>query len=244
MTEPKIVLNKKNDMDLLIKTYPNISDNELLKGGCYILKMKNGSVISFDCRTELPYKSWKLRGKGLEINPKSYNITRTKSRHFSKVATRHIVEASSGVIHNEVQTLYLINDEELESFHTLSLSYEKELHEMIKGFPHMKGIESENRYFCTPNFDVIVNVKPNGYELNPTWCKASAAYDAEEELSLISPDSTGFTWWYYPGRMYFSRVKWTEISKTDYKLAKTFILDKEQEIYNMINTMVDEILIG
>ncbi len=236
MSEPKIKLNRKNDMDLLIKTYPNISDDELLKGGCYILKMKNGTVISFDCRIGLPYKSWKLRGKGLEINTKL-------THHNSKVATRHIVRARSGIIHNEIQTLYLISADELESFHTLSLSYEKTLHEILKGFSSIKAIESENRYFCTPDLDVIVNVKPNGYELNPTWCKASAVYNAEEELSLISPHSTGFTWWYYPGRMYFSRVKWIEISKTDYNIAKKFILDKEQEIYNMINTMVDEVII-
>jgi len=236
MIKSKIKLNKKNDMDLLIKAYPNISDEELLKGGCYILKMKDGTVISFDCRTELSYRSWKLRGEGLEINTKL-------THYYSKVATRHIQRAHSGVIHNEVKTLYLVDAKELESFHNTSLSYAKTLHNMINSFAIIKGIETENRYFCSPDLNVIVNVKPNGYTLNPTWCKASAVYDAEEELCLLSPHSTGYTWWYYPGRMYFSRIKWIEISYKDYNIAKQYILDKEQEIYNMINTLAGDKLI-
>ncbi len=236
MFEHKISLNRKNDMDMLIKTYPNISDDELLKGGCYILKMKDDTVISFDCRIDL-YKSWKLRGNGLEMNPKSVHC-------YSKVATRHITRARSGVIHNEVETLYTVSAEGLESFHSTALSYLETLHKIIISFTNFKdGIETENRYFCSPTLNVIINVKPNGYVLHPTSCKASAVYDAEEELSLISPHSTGYTWWYYPGRMYFSKVKWIEISKNDYIIAKQYILEKEQEIYNMVNDMVGEILI-
>lgn len=236
MLGPKIKLNKNNTMDVLIETHPNISDDELLKGGCYILKMKNGSIISYDCRSSYFQKSWKLRGDGFEIN--------TKLMHYkSNVATRHIQSAPSGIIHKDIQTLYFVNALELDAFHKLCHLYSNKFHEMLLSYKNIKGIESENRYFCTPDLDVIVNVKPNGYNLNPTYCKASAVYDAEEELSLISPHSTGFTWWYYPGRMYFGTIKWIEITKKDYYAAKQFILEKERDIYNMINSIVDDILI-
>lgn len=236
MEEAIIKLNKINDMSFLIKTYPNISDDELLKGGCYILKMKDDTVVCFDCRICYRYKSPKLRGSGFEINAK-------RTHNNSKVATRHIIRINSGIHYNYIQKLYPIEIDDFELFNTTVSSYQKNFHEIIKGFEIIKGIATENRYFCSPSLDVIVKIKPNGYELNPTWCKASAVYDAVEELSLISPHSTGFSWWYYPGRMYFSATEWFEISMTDYNIAKQYILDKEKEIFNMINNMANNILI-
>ncbi len=236
MTEPAINYFEKKDVDLLIKTFPNMIDDELLKGGCYILKTKGVSIITYDCREDYSSKSHQLRGSGFIFN-------RQLTHHYSKVATQHIRFAYHGISYNEIQTVYRIKEDELELLCSNIYANQRKLHQMIKTFTTSKRADSENRFFCSPDLDVIVNVKPNGYELNPTWCKASAAYDAEEELSLISPHSTGYTWWYYPGRMYFSRITWNEISEKDYNTAKQHILDKEQEIYNMINTLAGDRLI-
>ncbi len=234
MSEPKIKLNRKNDMDLLMKTYPIIRIDELLQGGCYFLKMKDGSIICYDCRGELPYKSWNLKGRGFTFNK--------ELTHSRSVATRHISFAPNAISHIKIKTLYSINEDEYEALQSKVNTSQKSLHDSLSQMQDIIGKESLNRFFCSPDLNVVVNVRPHGYVLNPNWCKAPVAYYAEEELSLISPPfHLGGKWWYYPGRMYLKRVKWIEISKKDYNAAKQHILDKEREIYNMINTIIDEI---
>lgn len=228
----KIRLSKKQNMELLIKEYPNIIEEELLQDGCYILKMKDSSVVCYDCRGDYKHKSDRLRGSGIRVNMQL-------THYRSMVATRHIQKAHSNLYYSDIHTIYPIKPEDFETLIDTLQSNQKNLHKIIKGFTPIHGLDTQNRYFCSPSLGVIINIKPNGYQLNPPFCKAQAVYDAEEELSLMSPHSTGFTWWYYPGRMY-SSVQWVEISKEDFLVAKQFIFDKEQEIYNLINSLSDE----
>jgi hypothetical protein len=228
MAEIQIPLKRKNDMDMLINTYPQINDNIQLRGGCYIFEMKYGSIISYDCRNPHLKGTGRLRGLG-------YSFDKKRSHYKSAVTTRHIMDAPIGIINNSVRTLYYLSDDEMDLLHSKISNYQRTLNKMIREFPVIQGIESENRYFCTSKLDIIVNVKPNGFELNPTWCKASAVYKAEEELSLIAPD---VGWIYYPGRMYFSEVNWKEISKTNYQIARKHIVDAEEDIFKMIDDII------
>lgn len=228
MSELSIQLNRKNYMDVLIKAYPNIIDDKLLKNGCYFLILQSGSIISYDCRkSQLAWGS-RIRGWG-------YKFNKQLTHYKSKVATRHIQISDLWYNYNDVQILYNLNADELESFHSKISDYQKTFHKMIIDFPNIKGIESDNRYFCSPTLNVIVNVKPNGFELNPTWCKASAVYDAEEEFSFISPYHI---WWYYPGRMYFSHTRWVEISKRDYQIVRKYLINAEEEIFKIIDNII------
>ena len=113
------------------------------------------------------------------------------------------------------------------------------IHKIIQSFEPFINSDEVCRYFCTPSFDVIVKVKPFGFELNPQWCAASATYDAIEELTLVGNNYSNSTWWYHPGRMYFSKVKWIEIKEEDYELAKSYIIEKDNEIFSHINDIIN-----
>jgi len=219
-------------MTKLLEMYPNLGEGMLLNWGCYLLSMKNETTILYDCRQKVYKRSWKLRGFG-------YQFDRTKVYYKSKVTTRHIEEAPSGVIYEDIQFIYKLDESELDSFVELIDSSQKELNKYLYRTTPIHKNTDEEHFFCAPSLGVIAHVLANCYTEHPTWCKAYAVYSATEELSLVAPHSTGYTWWYYPGRMY-SRVNWYDIPAEQYIAIRDIIISKEELIFNRLNLLMGE----